>query len=147
VSVEVDDLGREHGAMVSVRVQEPLLVDTNAGDIGTFENDWVVVPATIDDGGTVSIAPAFPVGEFTDFETVLDFAGYREDGEVVVHSAGDAVATVFDTDGTESGEVDLDGPSRSVWIKPGRSVLRVDSQGTLTIGDIPVPGDYQWART
>lgn len=115
--------------------------------LGTFENDWVVVPATIDDGGTVSIAPAFPVGEFTSFETVLDFAGYREDGEVVVHSAGDAVATVFDTDGTESGEVDLDGPSRSVWIEPGRSVLRVDSQGTLTIGDIPVPGDYQWART
>jgi hypothetical protein len=115
--------------------------------LGTFETDWVVVPGAVDEAGTVLISPAFPVADFTDFETVFDFAGYRDDGSVIVHRSGDGVATAYDTDGTPAGEVNLGGPSRSAWIEPDRDMLRVDSQGTLTVGDVALSGDYQWART
>ncbi|WP_420452262.1 hypothetical protein [Ilumatobacter sp.] len=116
--------------------------------LGIAEREWVVVPGTVTPGDGVTLRPAFAVAPFDGaLEEVHGFAGSRSPDEVLVHVDGEGAATAFRLDGTDLGEYQLEGPSRSAWIVPEGPSLRVDDAGTLTVGTETVPGEYLWART
>ncbi len=118
------------------------------GVLGIFEGDWVIVPGTVVDSDAVVLGQFLRVGSFDgDFDAPFQFAGYRAEGGFLVHRTGDATAQGFGLDGTAAGEVDLGGPTLSAWLEPDEPAVRVDGQGTLTVGELVVSGEYRWARS
>ncbi|MEM8621105.1 MAG: hypothetical protein AAGF73_15410 [Actinomycetota bacterium] len=106
--------------------------------LGTTDTTTVVHTSAVRADGDVSLLASTEIAITGDTR----LAGL-DDANVMIHEVGTDRIVVLSADGAAAAL--LEAPARSYWFADGDDVV-VGLDGTLTVGDVTVPGEFAWAR-